>query len=219
MRLRPHLESLRRDKALLDLIDARRLHRTVHLRPMGGTAARDLVDHIHGIAAAHEVMRPAFAAVRRAGEVRAGLAAAVNHDDGIAVPQPLRNHVLDIHLSDRRAALNRGIDLAADEEITRLGENERPALLRMGGRHQPRARREENSRIQYPAALGALFTILHVVLPIAATRLILRHPARSRNRRLDARYSRSRESRDAPRPHADGRRRRDRTFAAAYRGL
>ena len=136
MRLRPLLVALGRDEALLDEIDARGLHRPVDLRPVRGASARHLVDHIDGIAPAHEILRPALAAVGRAGEVGAGLAAAVHHHDRIGMAATRRDHVLDVHMPDRGAAFGRAVDLAADEEVARARERERPALLRPGERRR-----------------------------------------------------------------------------------
>jgi hypothetical protein len=136
MRLRPPLETLGRDEALLGEIEPRRLHRSVQLRPVRGASARHLVDHVDRVAAADEILRPALAAVGRAGEVGAGLAAAVHHHDRIGMPQPPRDHVLDVHVADHRAAFDRAVDLAADEEIARLRQRQRSALLRERGRHR-----------------------------------------------------------------------------------
>jgi hypothetical protein len=141
MRLRPLLVALGRDEALLDEIDARGLHRPVDLRPVRGASARHLVDHIDGIAPAHEILRPALAAVGRAGEVGAGLAAAMHHHDRIGMAATRRDHVLDVDMPDRGAAFGRAVDLAADEEIARARKREWPALLRPGERRRQQHRR------------------------------------------------------------------------------
>src|SRR3954471_10639944 len=133
MRLRPLSITLRRDEALLGEGETRRLHRPVYLRrPVRGAAARHLVDHVDGVAAAHEILRPALAAIGRAGEVGAGLAAGMHHHDRIWMTAPRRNHVLDIDMPEHRAAFDRGVDLPPDKEVAGARERERPALLRMG---------------------------------------------------------------------------------------
>ncbi len=129
-RLRPLHRAFGRNEAPLDEVDARRRQRAVRLRwPISRAAARDLVDHVHRVAAAHEILRPAFAPVRRAGEIGAGLAAAVHHNDRERMRAARRDHLLDIHLAEHGTAFGRGVDLAADEEIARAREHERPALL------------------------------------------------------------------------------------------
>jgi hypothetical protein len=87
-------------------------------------------------------LRPAFAAVGRAGEIGAGLVAAMHHHHRIGMQEALRDHVLDVHLPNHRAALDRWIDLAADEEIARLGQHQRAALLRARGRDEEGAEEE-----------------------------------------------------------------------------
>src|SRR6185312_3094962 len=103
--------------------------------------------------AAHEILRPALAAVGRAGEVGAGLAAAMHHHDRIWMATPRRNHVLDIHLPDHGAAFDRGVDLPTDEEIAGARQRERPALLRTGKR-----RREQQCRGYHRRADAGLAT-------------------------------------------------------------
>src|SRR5436190_3134865 len=115
MRLRPKLGALWRDEALVNEADARWGHRAVHLRPMGGASARHLIDNVDGVAAAEKILRPALAPVRRAGEIGAGLAAAVNHNDGIGMLEVLRNLKFHIHLSEHRRAFDGAIDPASHE--------------------------------------------------------------------------------------------------------
>ena len=116
---------------------------------MRGTAARHLIDHVDRVAAAYEILRPAFAPVRRPGEVGTGLAAAVHHHDRIRLGPPRRNHVLDVHVAEHRAAFGGGVDLAADEEIARACERERPPLLRLrdarGAQQRRRCRGRDRS--------------------------------------------------------------------------
>ena len=50
-----------------------------------GAATARLVDDVDGVALADEILRPAFAAVGRAGVIGAGHRAAVHHDDRIGV--------------------------------------------------------------------------------------------------------------------------------------
>ena len=120
------------------------------LVPMRRAAARHLVDDVDRVAAAHEILRPAFSAVRRAGEIGAGLVAAVHHHDRIRRAHLLRDHVFDVHVADDRAALRLGVDVAADIEIARALEHQRPALLllllRLRGRHRQQARHPHDDR-------------------------------------------------------------------------
>ncbi len=125
MRLRPQLGALGRDEALLDEGKPRRRHRPVRLRPVGGAPARHLIHHVDRKATAQEKLRPALAPVRRSGEVGAGLAAAVDHHDGIGMLQLLRDLKLDIHLPDHGRTFDRRIDLAAGEEVALPGDDQR----------------------------------------------------------------------------------------------
>ena len=56
--------------------------------------------------------------------------------------QPLRDHVLDVDMADRSGAFHRRIKLAADEEIARLRQHQRPLPLRLRGRHCECGRKE-----------------------------------------------------------------------------
>jgi hypothetical protein len=71
---------------------------------------------------------------------------------------PRRHHVLDIHVPDHRAAFGCGVDLAADEEVARLRERKRPALLRVGGRC-----RDHQHHPQRPRAVA---NSVHAFLPL-----------------------------------------------------
>src|SRR5437899_1803753 len=76
-RLRTLLVAPGRHTALREAFDGGFAHRAVHVRPVCGATAPDASDHVDRIAAAREILRPALAAFRRAGEVGAALAAAV----------------------------------------------------------------------------------------------------------------------------------------------
>src|SRR6185437_8955309 len=65
-----------------------------------GTAAAGLIDDVDRIAMRDEVIGPAAPAVRRAEEVDAGLAAAVDHHHGVGPRLVLRHLVLHEHLAD-----------------------------------------------------------------------------------------------------------------------
>ena len=134
VRLRPQLRALRSDEALLDEADARRRHRAIRLSPIGGASARHLIDHVDGVAAAQEELRPALATVGRAGEIGSGLAPAVDHHDRVGMIELLRDLELHVHLPDHRRALDRAVDPAAYEEITLLGDDERTVGCGLGGR-------------------------------------------------------------------------------------
>ena len=87
--------------------------------------AAGLVDHVNGVALADEILRPAFAAVGRAGEIGAGHRAAVHHDDRIGMRLFGRDANLDVHLAvDVVAAVDRH-GLAADIHEAVARENER----------------------------------------------------------------------------------------------
>ena len=100
---------------------------------MGSASARHLIDDVDGIAATQEKLRPALATVGRAGEIRSGLAAAVDHHDRVGMLELLRDLELHVHLPDHRRALDRTFDPAADEEITLLGDDERTIGCGLGG--------------------------------------------------------------------------------------
>jgi hypothetical protein len=102
MRLGPEIVAFRRHEALLQPQQIGIRDRPVRLRPLRCPATRHLIDHIDGVAAAQEILRPALATVRCAGEIGAGLAAAVNHHHRIGVAQLLRHLEFHIHVADGR---------------------------------------------------------------------------------------------------------------------
>ncbi len=128
MRLGPQIVPFRRNEALFQTLHVRRRHRPVRLRPLRGAAARHLIDDIDGIAAAQEELRPPLASVRRAGEVRAGLAAAVNHHDRKRMDHLVGNLKLNIHVADHRCARTAGVYGAAGEEPALPGDGQRLGL-------------------------------------------------------------------------------------------
>src|SRR6516162_9920007 len=113
---------------------------------MCGAAAGDLINYIDGIAAPHEKLCPSLAAIGRAGEVRAGLAAAMHHHDGIGLAAMCRDHVLDIHVAQHGTAFCRRIDPAAHEEIARLRQRERSTVLGVSGRLAQRPCRDREPK-------------------------------------------------------------------------
>jgi hypothetical protein len=170
MCLRPLIEALRRDEALLQAVQIGGGNRAVRLRPLCRAAARHLVDHVDRIAPAQEILRPALAPIRGAGEIGAGLAAAMDHHHGIGVREPLRHLVFHIHVADGRRPLTVAVDGAADKEIALLGDDQRSGLgAHAGERQQRRAgpdqggRRRPQNRGEEP--LGAL---THVRSSLAA---------------------------------------------------
>ena len=66
---------------------------------IGRAPACGLIDHINGITLFDKIIRPALAAVRRAGEVGAGLCRAVNHHDRVGLGDLGGDAVFDIHLA------------------------------------------------------------------------------------------------------------------------
>jgi hypothetical protein len=59
------------------------------------------------------------------GEIRAGLAAAVDHHDRMGRPQRARNEIFHVHLPDHTRAFDRAVDAAADEEMAEAVEHQR----------------------------------------------------------------------------------------------
>src|ERR1041384_7944089 len=117
MRLRPAPVALwRRELPFRGLDDQRRrraVHRGLERRP----AASYLIDDIHRVALPQEILRPAFASVRRPREVGAGLGPAVNHDNGPWVRALRRNLEFRVELAaEDRTAVDRRV-LAAGEQI------------------------------------------------------------------------------------------------------
>ena len=120
MRLRPEIVALRRRKTLQRAIEVRCGDGAVALRPIAGAAARDLIDDIDRIAAAQEILCPAFAAVRRAGEIGSGLAAAMDHDDRVGMREFLRDLEFGVELPDHRRPFKRSIDLGRRQTDSRI---------------------------------------------------------------------------------------------------
>jgi len=146
MRLRPLVEPLRRDKALLKAREIRRRHRPVRLRPLRRAPARHLIDHVDRVAAAQEILRPALASIRRAGEVGAGLAAAMDHHHRIRMGDLLRHLEFHVHVADRRGAFAARVDGAATKN--------QPCLAITSGSVWARAPAIDSS-----AALAAISTV------------------------------------------------------------
>src|SRR6185437_15508364 len=125
MRLRELRVLLDRDELVLD--EFRRLHQmlAVDVVDPGRAAAPDLVHDIDGIAMRQEILRPAVAAVGRAGEAFAGGAAAMNHDDREGMQPLLWNLIFDIGLAGPDLVLALADIVAADIEMALLGDGER----------------------------------------------------------------------------------------------
>ena len=79
--LRPKIVVLGRNKTPLDVIRIELRHRPVGFRFVSGSAAAGLIHDVYRVALPQEKLSPALAAVRRSCEVRAGLPAAVDHND------------------------------------------------------------------------------------------------------------------------------------------
>ena len=107
LRLRPQAGTLGRGEAPLGAGEVGDADRPLRHREVRRASARHLVGDIDGVAAAQEILRPAFAAVRRAGEVGSGLPVAVDHHHRVGAAQPLRNPEFRVHLADHRRAFDR----------------------------------------------------------------------------------------------------------------
>ena len=145
MRLRPKLVLALLQIALLRAFGVGEARRAVDFRHVGGTAAARLVHHIDRVAAAGEILRPAFAAIGRAGPVGSRARAAVHEDDRIGMRLLRRDAVFNIHLpGDEGLAVD--LDgLAADIEEAVAREIERRIALRFR-RHGGDSKRGEQHR-------------------------------------------------------------------------
>ena len=84
--------------------------RTVEPGLVCAPATTGLVHHVDGVALAQEKLRPAFPAVGRPGEIRAGLISPVDHQDGITMFPQGGNLELRVDLAAHRLrAVRRGI--------------------------------------------------------------------------------------------------------------
>ena len=99
-------------KRCVALPTVRRPRLAVDVGEEPGAAAPGLIDDIDRIAVGDEIVGPAAAAVRRAEEVDAGLAAAVDHHHRIGPRLVLRHLILDEHLADHDGVLA-DLDVAA----------------------------------------------------------------------------------------------------------
>ena len=134
MRLRPELVFRLREVAALAAVAVRHLPGPVALGEIAGASAPGLVHHIDGVTLAHEILRPALAAVGRAEIGGGGTGAAMDHDDGIGMRLLRRNAEIHVHLAGDVGAAVDGGGLAADVEeafarqrIRRIVVGARPA--------------------------------------------------------------------------------------------
>ena len=111
LRLGPQLEFRGGGESLLDHV-RRETGDFADIAGVGGASARGLIDHINGITLFHKIIRPAFAAVRRAGEIGAGLRSAVNHHDRVRLGDFGGDAVFGIHLAGHDLA-GFGVDILA----------------------------------------------------------------------------------------------------------
>ena len=99
----------------------------IHAAKIARTAAPRLIDHVHRVTVGDKIIRPAFAAVRRAGEIGAGLCRAVNHHDRVGLGDLGGDAVFDIHLSGHDLTgfdvdiLTTGKQIAVFDGILRCG--------------------------------------------------------------------------------------------------
>jgi hypothetical protein len=116
VRLRPQLVFRLREVAALAAFAVRDLPWPVGFREIAGASAPGLVHDVDRVALAHEILRPALAAVRRAEIGGGGAGAAVDHDDGERVRLLGRDADVHVHLAgDVSAAADRD-GLAANVE-------------------------------------------------------------------------------------------------------
>src|SRR5262245_43940978 len=108
----------------------------------GGAAPAWLVHNIDSVTLAQEILRPALAAIRRSGEVRSVLAAAMDHHDRIGLRARLRDLILDIRLALQVLAVGSFDVSSAGIEVALLGDLERRRL----GRTCRECRSDENRR-------------------------------------------------------------------------
>ncbi len=144
MRLRPELVLRLLQIAPLRAFAVGEPLRAVHFRHMARAPAARLVDGVDRVAAAREILRPAFAPVRRAGEGRARAGTAVHHHDRIGMRLLLRDAHLDVHLADHVGLAVDGRALAADREEAVAREVERRIIL-VGGLRGTRGQERENA--------------------------------------------------------------------------
>ncbi len=127
--LRPKLLQFRRSEALLDVADRRLARAAVDVAEESRAAAPRLIDDVDRIAVGDEIIGPAAASIRRAQEIRRGLAAAVNHHHRVGAGPVLGDLILHEHLADHDRLLV-DLDIAAgNREYALVGDLERPARI------------------------------------------------------------------------------------------
>jgi hypothetical protein len=128
VRLRPQLVFLLGDEPARSIVAVDVARRSVGRGQIAGAAAAGLIDHVDGVALAHEVLRPAFAPVRRAGEIGARHGAAVHHHDRITVSLLRRDAHLNIHTVRHEGVPVDRRPPAADVEMAVAGEHQRAVV-------------------------------------------------------------------------------------------
>src|SRR5436190_4225585 len=102
-------------------------------RLMGRPGTRRLVEDVDGVSLTQEILHPAFAAIRSACVVQPTLTSAREHDNRIGVGELCWNLELDVHLARHEPAALRVVVLAADEEVSLLGDDQRWGLRSEAG--------------------------------------------------------------------------------------
>src|SRR5262249_40597749 len=100
MSLRPERLQSRSRKSLLDIGDRRLSRPPIDVTEESRSSPAGLIDDIDGVAIRDEIIRPTRTAIRRAEEIRGGLAPAVHHDDGIGPGLVSGDLILHEHLAD-----------------------------------------------------------------------------------------------------------------------
>src|ERR1700730_12318740 len=138
MRLRPQIELLLGDKARGRIATLYIAVRSIGGGEIAGAPAPGLIDHVDRVALANEILRPALATVRGAGEIGARHGAAMHHDDRIGHGFLRRNTNLDIHLAADVFAIVDHVWLAVDVEEAVTGKHQRMFVGDSGAGYQYR---------------------------------------------------------------------------------
>ena len=169
-RLRPQLELFLGDKTRQRVAALHIVHRPVSRGEIAGPRPAGLVDDIDRIALAHEILRPALAAVGGAGVIGARHGTAVHHDDRIGMRLLRRDAHLDIHLmADIVLAVDcrrPGVDV--EEAVARQHQRRLVGGLRRPGQECDGDGRGDNQSGRN-ARIDNQFIWLHSVLPVEAS--------------------------------------------------
>ena len=152
MSLRPEIVFFLRQIAAHAAFQIGHLGGPVILGRIARTATAGLIHDIHRVAAAHEILRPAFAPVRRTQIRGAGAGAAMHHDERIGMRLFGRNAEFDIHLIDDVGMAVHGLRRAADIEKALTRQRVGRIIGRRGGsRHGKNSRKNsKDHRDQKP---------------------------------------------------------------------